>query len=395
MKTFSQLKKILVVLAIAMSTLALILPLGPMTFVEGQPWWDNNWQYRQQITVTNVGSTVLTDFPAYVKVPYTYGMQTDYEDLRFISQDGSTILDYEIEYYDATRADIWVKIPSLDVPSTAIWLYYGNNSASGAQNPAGVWSNNYISVWHFKEGTGTNLSDSTGSFPAVLTSSTNWSSTNNVVGPYYNFNGGQQAATVASFSGGTVGTIEFWFRPENLANNAQRIIGINDQWELRFNWTGTGNNTPQKISYDIQRTGSNQDIVTSTLFAQSQWAHVAFTWNSGTPNWVSYVNGATDNSGPPGAFNTNTSQSGILTIANRTGQASGQRFIGGLDELRISSVQRSPDWIKQTFAMVNNANNVVIGGYGMKPKSLPIDSILGILKENKCKNHPEIEGCSQ
>lgn len=395
MSTFSQFKKILVVLAFASSILALIIPLGSLTYVEAQPWWDNNWQYREQITITNVGSTVLTDFPAYIKVPFRSGMQTDYEDMRFISQDGTTVLDYEIEHYDSARAEVWVRIPSLNLPSTTVWLYYGNNSATSAENPAGVWINNYISVWHFKEGTGTNVADSTGSFPATLTSSTNWSSTNNVVGPYYNFNGGQQAATVASFTGGTVGTIEFWFRPENLADNTQRIIGINDGWELRFNWTGSENNTPQRISYDIQRTGSNQDIVTSTLFSQSQWAHVAFTWNSGTPNWVSYVNGATDNSGPPGPFNLNTPQSGILTIANRTGQGIGQRFIGGLDELRISSVQRSPDWIKQTFAMVNNANNVVITGYGMKPKSLPIGYILKIMSKNECKNNPEREGCSQ
>ncbi|KYC44672.1 MAG: hypothetical protein APG12_01606 [Candidatus Methanofastidiosum methylothiophilum] len=395
MNTCSQLKKILVVLAFASSILALIIPLGALTFVAAQPWWDNNWQYREQITITNVGSTVLTDFPGYLKVPYRSGMQADYEDIRFISQDGTTILDYEIEYYDASHAEVWVRIPSLNLPSTTVWLYYGNNSATSAENPAGVWINNYISVWHFKEGTGTNLSDSTGNFPAILTGSANWNNSNNVVGPYYNFNGSEQAATIASFTGGTVGTIEFWFRPENLADNTQRIIGINDGWELRFNWTGSGNNTPQRISYDIQRTGSNENIVTSTLFAQSQWAHVAFTWNSGTPNWVSYVNGVADNSGPPGAFNTNAPQSDILTIANRTGQASGQRFIGALDELRISSVQRSPDWIKQTFAMVNNANSVVIGGYGIRPKSLPINNILGILQKNECKNHPEREGCSQ
>ena len=104
-----------------------------------------------------------------------------------------------------------IKLPSLNLTSTTIWMYYGNNSAAGTQNPAGVWINNYISVWHFKEGTGTNLSDSTGSFPAVLTSSTNWSSTNNVVGPYYNFNGTEYVGyTYFYLTGGTVGTIEFW-----------------------------------------------------------------------------------------------------------------------------------------------------------------------------------------
>ena len=55
MSTFSQFNKILLILAFASSILALIILLGALTFVEAQPWWDNNWQYREQLTITNVG----------------------------------------------------------------------------------------------------------------------------------------------------------------------------------------------------------------------------------------------------------------------------------------------------------------------------------------------------
>ena len=72
-------------------------------------WWNNDWAYRDKITIVNAGFTTLIEFPAFLKVPYRAGMQSDYDDLRFINADGTLLLDYEIEAHNTAQAEIWVE----------------------------------------------------------------------------------------------------------------------------------------------------------------------------------------------------------------------------------------------------------------------------------------------
>ncbi|HED06116.1 MAG TPA: hypothetical protein ENI61_05465, partial [Ignavibacteria bacterium] len=38
-------------------------------------WWDTSWIKRQEVNITNVGSTDLDNFPAYISVTYNSNMQ--------------------------------------------------------------------------------------------------------------------------------------------------------------------------------------------------------------------------------------------------------------------------------------------------------------------------------
>jgi biopolymer transport protein ExbB len=135
----------------------LLMPFSILTInpILADNWWNNDWAYREQITIGNAGSTILTNYPAYIVVPYQVGMQTDYDDLRFTNADSTLVLDYEIEYFDATNAHIWIRIPSVAVPNVSIWMYYGNNAITSGQNPTGVWDSNHVGVWHMSETFGT------------------------------------------------------------------------------------------------------------------------------------------------------------------------------------------------------------------------------------------------
>ena len=59
-------------------------------------------------------------------------------------------------------AYIWVNVPEIDACTTtdSIYMYYGNSSATDAQNKTGVWNSGYAGVWHLNETSGNN-SDST------------------------------------------------------------------------------------------------------------------------------------------------------------------------------------------------------------------------------------------
>jgi len=118
-------------------------------------WWDTNYIYRKEITLTNAGASVLTNFPAYLSVTKESGMQSDYDDLRFIdgpcASGGATVLDYEIDESDGSSADIFVRIPSFSIGTDTVCMYYGNGSATSGENITGVWDVNYLGVYHFSE----------------------------------------------------------------------------------------------------------------------------------------------------------------------------------------------------------------------------------------------------
>jgi len=58
-------------------------------------------------------------------------MQSDGDDIRFATEDGSTTINYWIESgINTTSTKIWVKVPSIAANgNTDIWMYYGNPSA--------------------------------------------------------------------------------------------------------------------------------------------------------------------------------------------------------------------------------------------------------------------------
>ena len=56
----------------------------------------------------------------------------DGSDLRFTDADGTTLLSYWIEDWNpgSQLAKIWIKIPSIPLASSTVYLFYGNNVAT-------------------------------------------------------------------------------------------------------------------------------------------------------------------------------------------------------------------------------------------------------------------------
>ncbi|MDD4531087.1 MAG: DUF2341 domain-containing protein [Candidatus Pacebacteria bacterium] len=82
----------------------------------------------------------LTDYQVKLTVPYDSDMQADFDDLRFTSSDGTTLLNYWLESKtDSSTATIWVKVPTLSSGSNTIYMYYGNASATSGGDGTGVF----------------------------------------------------------------------------------------------------------------------------------------------------------------------------------------------------------------------------------------------------------------
>jgi lipopolysaccharide export system protein LptA len=100
---------------------------------EGVPtnlWYDSNWGKRRKITITNNGTTTLTNYATRLSVDYdATDMQSDFDDLRFTDSTGTSTIPFYIESYTAASSTVWVKVPSIPGSGSAnIYMYYKNNS---------------------------------------------------------------------------------------------------------------------------------------------------------------------------------------------------------------------------------------------------------------------------
>ncbi len=125
---------------------ALVANVGPAS----ASWWDGKWKYRKKIVMdtTPQGADVkeaLTDVPILVRLHsgnFAFAnAKNDGSDIRLVASDDKTPLKYHIERYDpaAEMVLIWVKVPRLQAATNQdfVWLYYGNSSASAAQDSGG------------------------------------------------------------------------------------------------------------------------------------------------------------------------------------------------------------------------------------------------------------------
>lgn len=84
-------------------------------------------------------------------VAYDSDMQIDFDDLRFTSSDEITQLNYWLDSkIDSSTATVWVKVPTISVFGTTIYMYCGNSLVSSLSNGA----NTFVMFDHFVGDTG-------------------------------------------------------------------------------------------------------------------------------------------------------------------------------------------------------------------------------------------------
>jgi hypothetical protein len=94
-----------------------------------QSWYDDNWQYRIPLIVSNPGTNGLWDFQVNITLNASNidvsKVKDDWSDIRFTEFDGVTLIPFWIESYTSTSASVWVKVPGIPVSGATVFLYYG------------------------------------------------------------------------------------------------------------------------------------------------------------------------------------------------------------------------------------------------------------------------------
>jgi len=114
------------------------LVAGPISYIVFKPkptsaaWWNDLWQYRKPIAMTNSSGSNLTDFQVKalsgvnLSADISAGkIKSDLGDLRFTDINGET-LPYWVEDSTTSSVDAWVRMSSVPTSGATIYMYYGN-----------------------------------------------------------------------------------------------------------------------------------------------------------------------------------------------------------------------------------------------------------------------------
>ena len=284
-------------------------------------------------------TAVVDGFPLLVRLHKDFfdfsQAKANGEDLRFTSHNGQP-LKFQIEEWDATKsvASIWVRVPTINGNARQeIKLYWGNAAAVNESNGKAVFneSNGYVSVWHMNDP----VRDEVGTLPSTDTGTT---TTAGMIGAARHLPGGKGVFcgdTIPNYpSGASSHSTEAWFRIEK--PNAT-ILGWGNEGGGRGSKVRMQFRSPSHIKID----SDFSDVKSDSRLPLGEWIHVAHTYDR--EDGRIYINGRPDGAAKP-----------LLDIKSPArlwlgGWYHNYDFVGDLDEVRISQVARSADWIKLQY----------------------------------------------
>ncbi|MHA2472885.1 MAG: DUF2341 domain-containing protein, partial [Promethearchaeota archaeon] len=324
----------------------------------------DDYEYYKTLTIDHTqisGTENLVDFPVLISLfdaDLHDNTQADGDDIAF--SNGFQWLDHEIELfnqtYNSTHAQLiaWVRIPVLFTSiDTIIRMYYGNPFME-AQQDYGVWNNGYAAVWHLREfGTGVfgEFKDSSsndnngrggGGFPSYVPTQISGK-----IGYAQEFDGTDDFINIVSSSSlritGTSVTVEAWVQlQEDLAPQwGTGIVGKGDSYKLFQDWDGN-----RKFSFSVET--SSQVWVSDSNKQLTTWYHVVGVYDGSSA--TIFVDGNVVLSSPHSGSITGNFDPVRIGLDD-------QEFDGLIDEVRISNVVRSADWIKTEYTNQNDPDN--------------------------------------
>jgi biopolymer transport protein ExbB len=256
------------------------------------------------------------------------GVKEDGADLRFVAADDKTVLNHQIESFDALMgmALIWVDVPNVEGGQRQdIWMYYGNQKAPATGNGQLTFDPNYTALYHFDGATGTPAKDTT-AYGNTAQSATG-AAIDGVVGRALQFSGQPlllPASPSLQHNAGSAFTFSAWLRLDQ-ASGEQLILARREGANSLL--IGANQGVPF-VEIDGQR------AVASQALNPGQWQHVALTAEGSKVTL--FINGreaATLAQAMP-AFNS------VMAIGADLHEGPFQPFVGAIDELRLSKVSR-------------------------------------------------------
>ena len=320
-----------------------------------------------------VGNETLANFPVLVKISesgipgfrYADCKKPGGADLRFADASGNLLASEVDTWNPAGVSLVWVKVPSLTA-ATKITAYYGWDFAPVVDSSA-VWTGNgYVGVWHLNE-SALPLAESSGiSSPFTAGDKPEYANCGavGIIGRAVDFDRDytqsyamsrlQSADDDGHLSGLTDFTVECWTWQTNYwsdgvgAGILTKGNGGDRSWRV-YQDKSTANSYSQ---FELSDTNSHRMWATTSRAAPSgEWTHQTFVRNkTGLNQCLLYFNG--ENVGSKDDTRSSIMINTKPLIVGGGGESNSRIFPGSIDEVRISNVARSADWVKASHDTV-------------------------------------------
>jgi hypothetical protein len=370
---------------VTIATIALTLLIVSIDF---QPalgtWWDPGWRYRKTITIdhTKVAAN-LTNFPLLIDLvdaDLASKAKSDGSDIAFVGCCGMQ-LKHEIEYYNGGTGRLlaWVKLLTLSsTGDQALYMYYGNPSASSQQSPPEVWDSNYRMVQHFEETSGTHY-DSTANGRNGTAYGGVVQGTSEKIDGADSFDGSDDYIQVTGQDvvSGTSTTVSFWEKNMTIGSGFGAIF---DDFAFSsgtpgFLWQFGDSSTTFQIG-NVADWNNRLNYAHGGL-TDNIWHYFTVTFGAGAITlYMDGVAVATQIS------STSIAIDGESALLMR--RSDGHYTKGLLDELTVSDTTRSADWIRTCYNSQNNPSTFYKigsqeeGGAPIVSDPSPMDGATGV-----------------
>lgn len=282
----------------------------------------------------------------------------------------ANLIPYQLMNYTASTGAIQLRVvtnlsSSMD---TTVYFCYGNSVLNADGSSTAVWDSDYLAVWPLGQLGSLSLTDFSGNnvngtgvnSPTALAGQVDGGVTLSAVGRQYIDAGSAIAPTAI--------TIEAWVNPTSFPHSYNSIVS-----RVATNFSSFADITVKdtgKIAFYTQTTGGtpNYDGTGSHTLLVANWYHVVATYDS-TSGLIGYVNAASDGTAAAnGALLTATAPTHIGDDPPFNSVSDNRNWNGLIDEVKISRIARSADWITttynnegpnaNTFAALGTENNV-------------------------------------
>jgi len=332
--------------------------------------WYPGWLYRKEITIDHsLVAADLSNFPVFIHRDSDSDLvshaQSSGNDILFTGQSGAK-LSHEIESYDGStgKLDAWVNVPSLSgTVDTVLYMYYGNANCGSQEDAEKVWDDDYAMVHHLDETSGTHYDSTYNDNDGSPVNNVDQSASGKIDGAdgFYGIDSYVRASDANSLDLTAEGTLEAWIKMDSVKTYGG-IIHKGDQanwndeaYSLQF-WTSG------KACLFLMGSGSYR-LDTVEILSTDVWYHVVGMWNAN--GMYIYVNGAMDNS-KEGTYLVRSTSGGVNIGAQLMEYYSSSwknfPFDGVIDEIRISSSDRSDGWIETSYNTVANPDTFLSVG---------------------------------
>jgi hypothetical protein len=324
--------------------------------------WNPQWHFVHALVLnTSVAgadiSSSVENFPVLVRLTssnFNFSQaQSSGGDILFTKSD-NTFLPYEIERWDPVtgHAEVWVKVDTVHGGDSAqlLMMYWGNVNAASQSNPAAVFETaaGFAGIWHLGQPAGSVVMDATAN--GISGTATATKTVGGIIGLAQVFNGKSSliqtagpASSKLNFPENGSFSVSAWVKADAIDSHYYGIVyKSNFQYGLQIR----PENDWEFFSF-IDKTGWES----SRSPASAKSWHLVSGVRYGSRQYL-YVDGTCVNSTVV-TISSNLSRATDIPLEIGhcpDGGLEPDRFFSGLiDEVRISSVATSADWIKLCY----------------------------------------------